>query len=155
MLKVQTTKQLLTNMQSRLKFKRLTEKEQYLLEQAGQQSIIQSIGNMNKKDLAETKPKFESAYFLTKNEAPLSLFPKLLSHEQRHGVILGNAYRNRNSQTEFIQYIAKSLGNHTKNQIENSNFYSLLTDGSIDSVTEKEAVFVMTFDTDPGRSGKV
>ena len=80
---------------------------------------------MNKKDVAETKLKFESAYFLAQNEAPLRLFPKPLSHKERPGIMLGNAYRNRTS------------GNHTKNNIENFNFYGLLIDESTDSsVTE-------------------
>ena len=69
-----------------------------------------------------------------------------MNHKERHGFKLGNAYRNRTSGTKFIQYIAKSFGNDTKNKIENFNFYSLSTDGSTDpSVTEKE-VFVMTLD---------
>ena len=33
---------------------------------------------MNEKDFKQTKKKFKSAYFLAKNEAPLSLFPKLI-----------------------------------------------------------------------------
>ena len=45
----------------------------------------------------------------------------------------------------LVQYIAKSLGNDTKYKIENSPFYGLLTDGSADSVTENEALFVMRF----------
>ena len=111
---------------------------------------------MNKKDLAETKLKFESAYLLAKNEAPLSLFPKSLSHEEIHGVTLENALKNRNCGIGFIQHIVKSLGNDTKNKRENSNFYSLLNDGTTDSsVTEKEAFFVMTFDPNPVGREKV
>ena len=64
---------------------------------------------MNKKDISEKKLKFESAYFLAKNEAPLSLFPKMLSHEEIHSVTFENALENRNSGTGFIQHIVKSL----------------------------------------------
>ena len=45
----------------------------------------------------------------------------------------------------LVQYIAKSPGNDTKYKTENSPFYGLLIDGSADSVTENEALFVMTF----------
>ena len=105
---------------------------------------------MNKKDLAETKLKLESAYFQAKIQAPLSLLSKLLSHKERHNVMLRNVWTNKTSGTEFIQSITKSLGNNTKNKIENSNFYSWLTDAFTDSsVTEQEAFFVMTFDPNP------
>ena len=67
------------------------EKEQLLLSSIGQQPIVNSINIINKKDFRKTKNKFESAYFLAKNEAPLSLFLKLVSHEERHGVIVGTA----------------------------------------------------------------
>ena len=36
---------------------------------------------------------FESANFLAKNKAPLSLFPKLISHKEWHGVIVGTALK--------------------------------------------------------------
>ena len=40
--------------------------------------------------------------------------------------------------------------------MENSNFYNLLTDGSTDfSATEKEALFIMIFDTNPIESKKI
>lgn len=68
------------------------------------------------------------------------MFPKLLSHKERHGVTLGNAYRNRTSRTEFTDYISKSLGHDKKNKIQNSNFYNLLTDGSTDSCDWKRSL---------------
>ena len=104
---------------------------------------------MNKKDLAETKLKLESAYLQAKIQAPLSLLSKLLSHKERH-VMLRNVWANKTSGTEFIQYITKSIGNNTKNKIENSNFYSWLTDAFTDSsVTEQEVFFVVTVDPNP------
>ena len=57
-----------------------TEKEQLLLSSTGQQPIIPDIVK-NKKVFKQTKKKSESAYFLAKNEAPLSLFRKLRSHK--------------------------------------------------------------------------
>ena len=69
-----------------------TEKEHLLLESSGQQAIVDGINVMNDKDFELTKKKFESMYFLAKNEAPLSLFPKLVSHEERHDIVFGTAY---------------------------------------------------------------
>ena len=82
-----------------------TKKEQLLLSTISQQPIIHGIDFRNKKDFKQTKKKFESSYFLTKNEAPLSLFPKLISHEERQGA----AFCNRTSGTLFLEYITRNL----------------------------------------------
>ena len=79
---------------------------------------------MNNKDFELTKKKFESMHFLVKNEAPLSLFSKLISHEERYGIVFGTAYRNRTSGTVFLEFIAKSLGDIMKEQLTKRNFYS-------------------------------
>ena len=87
---------------------------------------------------------------------PLNLFSKLLDHEERHGVVIGTAYRNRTSGTSIIEFIAEDLRNNLKQKLNKTNFYSLLSDGSTDtSVTEKEAFFVITFNPTPGGSDKV
>ena len=78
---------------------------------------------MNDKDFELTKKKFESMYFLAKNEAPLSLFSKFISHE-RYGIVFGTAYRNRTSGTVFLEFIAKSLGDIMKEKLTKRNFYS-------------------------------
>ena len=49
---------------------------------------------MNGKDFRQTKKKFQIAYFLAEKEAPLSSFRKLISHKERHSVVVGTAYRN-------------------------------------------------------------
>ena len=102
------------------------------------------------------RKKSKVCIFLAKNEAPLSLFPKFISHEERHGVVSGTAYRNRTSGTVFFESIAKSLGDIVKEKLIKRNFYSLLTDGSTDSsVTEKEAFFVLSFNSRPEGSDRI
>ena len=54
--------------------------------------IVDSRNTINVKDFELTKKKFEVTYFVAKEELPLSLFPKLQSLEERHGVELGTAY---------------------------------------------------------------
>ena len=70
--------------------------------------IVDSI-NMNIKDFELTKKKSEVAYFIAKEELPLSLFPKLLNLEKRHGVELGTACRNRKYAGKIIDYISEKL----------------------------------------------
>ena len=127
-------------------------KERLLLDCSGQQSIVDGLNVMNEKDFEQTKKKFETVYFLVKNEMSLNTYQKLLNHEEKHGVMLGTAYRNRTSGTLMIDFIAESLRNDFKKKFDKANFYSLLSDGSTDaSVTEKEALFVITFN--PLREG--
>lgn len=117
---------------------------------AGQQLITTAIANMQAGDLAKTKMKFEVAYFIAKEELPLAKYPQLIQLEERHGVEIGESYRNRKSCAHFISHIANQLAKDLENKLSNANFFSILTDGSQDaSITEKEAVFVQYLDTTP------
>ena len=104
----------------------------------GQQPVVHSINIMNKIDFKQTKKKFENAHFLAKYEAPLSLFQERINHKERHSVIVGTAYCNRNSRTLFLEHIAKSLGEVLKEKFNTGNFYSLLTDGSTNSAANQK-----------------
>ena len=84
------------------------------------------------------------AYFVAKEEIPLTKYPQILSLEQRHGVSISNAYQNNKSCGVFINYIGKTLSTTLHRKLREANFCSVLTDGSSDvSIKEKEAVFVL------------
>lgn len=118
--------------------------------QAGQQLITTGIVNMQASDLANTKIKFDVAYFIAKEELPLSKFPKLLQLEERHGVTIGTAYRNDMSCSTFIAHIGEETERNLREQLSSVKFFSVLTDGSEDaSVSEMEAVFVQYLETNP------
>ena len=60
------------------------------------------------------------------------------------------------SASVMIDYIAKHLSNELKEHLEQTEFFSILTDGSTDtSIIEKEAIFVITFDPTPPGTDKV
>ena len=110
---------------------------------SGQQLITTGIVNMQSTDLARTKTKFEVAYFVAKEELPLSKYPQLLNLEEKHGVDLGNAYRSDKSCNMFIAHIGEELARKLGEKLSTANFFSVLTDGFEDaSITEKEAIFV-------------
>ena len=98
-----------------------------------QVGIADSRNTMNVKDFELTKKKFEVTYFVAKEELPLSLFPKLLSLEERHGVELGTTYCHCNYAGKIIDYISEKLANDLKVSLKNANFYSVLTYGSTDA----------------------
>ena len=99
-----------------------TEKEHLLLESCGQQAIVDGINVMDNNDFELTKKKFESVYFLGKNEGPLSLFPKLLSQKERHGIVFGTTYQNRTLGTVFLEFIKKSLRDIVKEKLTKRYF---------------------------------
>ena len=109
-----------------------------------QQSIESGLAKMNEKDVILTHKKFETAYFIVKEELPLAKFERILALEQLHNVELGNAYRNSNMFGEFIDYIADKLALKVLQKLESSYFHSALWDGTTDvSVSEKETIFML------------
>ena len=60
-----------------------------------QQSIESGLARMNEKDVMLTHKKFETAYFIVKEELPLRKFKRILALEELH-VELGNGYHNNN-----------------------------------------------------------
>ena len=85
--------------------------ERHMLRQrdCNQQSIESGLARMNEKDIMLTLKKFVSAYFVTKEELPLTKFKIILALEELPNVELGNAYHNNNICGEFIDYIANNL----------------------------------------------
>ena len=111
---------------------------------------------MSERDTSLTKMKFETAYFIAKEELPLKLYPKLSKHKEKQGLETGQAYRNENSCGVFIDYISKGLELKLKSKLNEVNFVSVLCDGSNDSaMSENEAVFVLYLDPSPPESEKV
>jgi hypothetical protein len=74
-----------------------------------QADILTGVASMQKIDIELTKKKFETAYYVAKEELSLLKYTSLLKLEERHGVTLGNAYRNENTGGVFIDYISQSL----------------------------------------------
>ncbi|XP_015763634.1 PREDICTED: zinc finger protein 862-like [Acropora digitifera] len=73
----------------------------------------------------------------------MAKFPSLCDLQEKNGLDVGKHYRNAAACKTFIGAIADSERNETRNDIHNSNFFSVLSDGSTDSgVIEQESVFV-------------
>ena len=77
-----------------------------------QSSIFSGLATIQRVDIELTKKKFETAFFIAKEELPLIKYKALLALEEKHGVTLGHAYWNENTGV-FIDFIAESLQNDT------------------------------------------
>ena len=112
-----------------------------------QQSIESGLARMNEKDIILTRKKFDTAYFIAKEDLLLTKFVRILALEELHNVELGNACRNNNMRGEFIDYIADDLASKVLQQLKSSNLHSALWDGTTDvSIPEKETIFVLYLD---------
>ena len=110
-----------------------------------QQSIESGLARMNEKDVMLTHKKFETAYFITKEELPLTKFEKILALEELHNLELGNVYRNNNMCREFIDYIANNLALKVVQKLKSSNFHSALWDETTDvSLSKKDNFCVIS-----------
>ena len=85
---------------------------------SAQQLIMISITNMQSNDLARTKTKFEVAYFVAKEEMPISKYPWLLHLEEKQGVDLRKAYHSEKSCNMFIAHIEEELGNFSISHLD-------------------------------------
>ena len=113
----------------------------------GQDSILKGLRAMEEKDREETRKKFDTAYFIAKEELPLAKFDRILDLEERHNVAIGNAYRNSNQCGTFVDYIADEMAEDTRCNLDEVNFFSTLFDGATDaSIIEKETLFTQYLD---------
>ena len=100
--------------------------------------------------MAQTKIKFETAYFVAKQELPLSKYKEILNNEKFHGVDIGNSYMTDVKPGEFIDFIAANLKSKLCKDLATANLFSVLCDGSTDSaVIEEEIIYVSYFDPNP------
>lgn len=102
--------------------------------------------NLSAEKQEELKRKFDVAYFVAKEELPLSKYERIISLEQRHGVPHGKSYSNCLAAKDFLAFQAKEIRQDLCDSVRNSKFFSILFDGTTDNaVVEQEAVFVLYF----------
>lgn len=54
------------------------------------------------------KKKFDISFVLAKEHVSFTKYPAIHELEERHGVVLGSTYKNRDSASNFVHYIAES-----------------------------------------------
>ena len=93
-----------------------------------------------------THKKFETAYFIAKEELPLTKFERILALEElHHNIELGNAYRNNGMCGEFIDYIADDLTLNVLQKLNSSNFQCFVGwDNRCISVRERDNFCVVS-----------
>ena len=117
---------------------------------ADSSDVLEVISTMEKNEVAWTKIKFETAYFVAKQELPLTKYKETLKHKKFHGADTGDSYMTDVKAGELIDFIAADLKSTLCKDLATANFFSVICDGSTDSaVIGEEIIYVSYFDPNP------
>eukprot|EP00731_Ephydatia_muelleri_P017065 Em0010g163a len=109
--------------------------------------IIQMIQNLDAETEARVKRKFDIAFFICKENLSFLKMGSLCELQTRHGVDLGEGYKNNKACTEFAHYIAEDQLSILKKVLADAKFISIQADGSTDSGnSENELFLVVSFE---------
>ena len=103
---------------------------------------------MCERDRDNLRMKFNSVYYLLKQEHPFSDYPQLLKLQTKNRVKpIGSSYLHERAAATFAEVIGYVHHRSLKEKLAKARYYSVLNDGSSDtSVSEKELVYVLFLD---------
>ena len=100
--------------------------------------IGRGLTKMGEKDLETLRICFNSAYYLLKQERPFSDYPNLITLQHKNRIKKFQSHVTDRAAADFTDCIAKVKKEDIIKAISTSNYFSLLTDGSIDSAVIEE-----------------
>ena len=108
-------------------------------------SSLFSSGSMDPAVRERVKRKFDISFILAKEHIPFLKYSAIHELEDRHGVDLGQTYKNRDSAHNFVHYIAEAQRQQFTSSLASCHFYSVLMDGSADKGRVENELFVILF----------
>ena len=120
------------------------------LSPAGSTPIEKGFQKMDEIELERRKKQFTTAFFVAKEERPLTDFPKLLELQKANsGEDLTQHYGNNKQCKTFVHFVAESEREEFHRMVRQSSFCSVISDSSTDSsVAEEEGVYVRFLNQD-------
>lgn len=88
---------------------------------------------------------FNTAYMVAKEDYSISDFEKICKLQKKNGLSLGETYMNDKAGKLFINYIAKDIRQEIRNDIEQSDFFSLMSDSATDRSSTNSEIVYATF----------
>ena len=116
--------------------------------------IAKALYRMDKVAEETVKRKFDVAYFIAKEGLAFRKSKALCQLEERHGVALGEGYKNGLACSAFVEYIAQEMREDLRT-IGRAKFFSLQMDGSTDSANMEEELFLAVYFDPYGSHGSV
>ena len=103
------------------------------------------IYHMDKATEEMLKKKFDLAYFLAKEGIAFNKMKAFSQLEERHGVALGDGYKNDLACATFTDYIGQDLRENLTETLHKAKFFSLQMDGSTDCANIEEELFLAVY----------
>ena len=107
--------------------------------------IARAFYRMDESVEKQTKRKFDVAYVIAKEGMAFTKMNSLCQLQERHGVRLGECYKNDQACAIFIKYIAQDLQGQLGDSLRKAKFYSIQMDGSTDSGNKEEELFLVVY----------
>jgi hypothetical protein len=109
-------------------------------------SLGKSLTKSKNEETERIEKLIDIAYFINKEELPLTKFSSIVNLEKKHGVKLGTSYGTRKACTELTEIIGYYFKDNLKEVLNRAKYFSIFLDGATDkSVTEKEVFFIKYF----------
>ena len=110
--------------------------------------IGRSFQKMCERGRDNLRLKFNSVYYLLKQERPFSDYPHLLKLQTKNRVKpIGSSYLHEQAAATFVEVTGDVHHRSLKEKLAKARYYYVLNDGSSDtSVSEKELVYVLFLD---------
>ena len=101
------------------------------------------------------KKKFDVAYLMAKEGIAFNKMKALCKLQERHGVDLGETYKNDQACAIFVDFIAQDLQERLGDALHKAKFFSIQMDGSTDSGNIEEELFLVIYFNPYGTDGSV
>ena len=101
------------------------------------------------------KRKFDIAFFISKENMAFAKMGVLCQLEERHGVDLGQGYKNDKACASFVDYIADEQQQSLVSALTGAKFISLQADGSTNAGNVEDELFLVLYFDPHAKDGKV
>ena len=101
------------------------------------------------------KRKFDIAYMIAKENLAFTKMKPLCEIEERHGVMLGQGYKNDHGCSMFLEFIFLEQQQKLVNVLSQSNFFSVQLDSSTDVANVEDELFLVLYFDPFSSDGKV
>ena len=101
------------------------------------------------------KRKFDITYMIAKENMSFTKMKAMCALEERHGVDLGEGYKNDRGCSDFVEFTARDQQERLVAELTHSKFFSLQADGSTDAGNIKDELFLVLYLDYHSTKGKV
>lgn len=88
---------------------------------------------------------FNTAYIVAKENYAFEDFPRLCALQKKNGLKLNDTYLNGKAAKQFVSYIAENLRADVKKELKDSEFFTLMADGSTDKSSMPSEIIYLNY----------